>query len=148
MPTNRTKRTRDRVGAGGLSDAAFSYFWWEGTIHNEWAEAKTLEEIKSFWKENRRAILDWYIEKVRLRKWDAGRRPSFFWDEIKEARRKTGNEGYFKPMSKDGQDTTEYFEDIYETDYQFLKRLNLLEGWEKEIMPAKGNKGREDDERI
>ncbi len=28
MPTNRTKRTRDRTGAGGLTEGALSWFWW------------------------------------------------------------------------------------------------------------------------
>jgi hypothetical protein len=121
------RKSRAWIGeANGLTEGALSYFWWEGTIANEWSKNKTDAEIKAFWKTHRRGILDWYIEKNRLRKGEPGSRPSFFWDEIKEKRKKTGREGYFKPWTKDGPDLKEYFEPIYETDYEFLKRLNLM----------------------
>ncbi len=165
MPTNRTKRTRDRViGAAGLTEAALSYFWWEGTIpNNAWAKGKTEAEILSFWKIHRRAILDWYIEKNRLRKGEPGKRPEFFWEELKATRKKIGKLGYFKPWTSTGPDLKEYFEIIYEEDYDFLKRLNLLEGWEKtakripayyeknemgDYHPVKGKKGGTKYERI
>jgi len=132
MPTNRLKvmRTRTR-GNDGLSDAALSYFWWAGTISNKWAEDRTEDEIFAFWKQHRGEILDWYIEKNRLQKGEPGKRPSFFWNEIDEPRRKVGKLSYSKPCTKDGPDTTEYFEDVFESDYDFLKRLDLLQGWEK-----------------
>lgn len=67
MPTNRTKRTRDRSGKDGLTESTFSFFWWNGTILNAWGEGKTPEEIRSFWKKHRREILTRFIEKNRLR---------------------------------------------------------------------------------
>lgn len=57
--------------------------------------------------------------------------------EEKHPRRKTGKEGYFKPWTKDGPDLKEYFEPIYETDFQYLKRLGLLEPWEMEAKKGK-----------
>jgi len=134
MPTTRMRAIRTRVGPGYmLTDIALRYFWWEGTITNEWAKGKSESEIKAFWKKHRQAILDWFIERNRQRNGEPGRRPSFFWDEIKAKRRKTRkSEGYFKPWTKDGPDLKEYRDPVYETDYQFLKRLGLLEGWEKE----------------
>ena len=132
MPTNRLKVMRTRTGANdGLSEAALSYFWWSGTISNQWADDRTEAEILSFWKQHRREILDWYIEKNRLQNGEPGKRPPQFWDEIDEPRRKVGKLAYFKPWTKDGPDLTEYFEDVFESDYDFLKRLDLLQGWEK-----------------
>ena len=135
MPTNRTKRTRGRTGSGGLTEAALSYFWWNGTIpNNEFLQGKTEAEILKFWKKHRTAILEWYIEKNRQRKGDPGKRPEMFWQEITEERRKTGVEKWFGPVSADGK-SREQVDDVFESDAQYLKRLNLLQGWELDYKP-------------
>jgi hypothetical protein len=142
MPTNRTKRTRDRAGAAGLTESALSYFWWNGTIYSEWRNGKSETEVLKFWQKNRKEILEWFIEKNRQRKGDPGKRPEYFWDEITEPRRKTGTEKYWPSWGPDGPPKKEEIEIIYETDYQFLKRLNLLQGWELDYKPPeKAKKG-------
>ncbi|MFZ2631440.1 MAG: hypothetical protein WA081_04770 [Desulfosalsimonadaceae bacterium] len=128
MPTNRTRRTRSRgTGADMVTDEVVSYFWWSGTIPNKWARERTDAEIKAFWIKHRKEILTRYIEKNRMQNGVPGRRPHHFWNEITEPRRVVGKLAYFKP----GPDGTEYFEDIEEEDYDFLKRLGMLERWEK-----------------
>jgi hypothetical protein len=145
MPTNRTKRTRGRTGAAGLTEAALSYFWWGGTIpSNSWAEGKSEAEILKFWKKHRTAILEWYVEKNLHRKGDPGKRPEFFWSEIEgeNPRQKIGTERWIGPVRSDG-GSREITDDVYETDARFLDRLGLLEPWEKKQFEAeKGRKRR------
>jgi hypothetical protein len=135
MATNRTRRTRDRViGSGGLTESALSYFWWGGTISNDWAKGKTFDEIMVFWKEHREAIIKWYIEKNHSRNGEPRKRPSFLWYELelqKKGRRKTGTHKWVGPVRGDGGDRT-ITDDVFESDLRYLKRLGLpLEEWER-----------------
>lgn len=139
MPTNRTTRKRGRGGAG-LSESAKSYFWWNGLIYNEWVKEKSEAEVLKFWQKNRKEILEWFIERNRQNKGEPGKRPEMFWQEITEERRKTGTEKWIGPVRSDG-GSREITEDVYESDAQYLDRLGLLTGWEKEQFEAeKGQK--------
>jgi hypothetical protein len=136
MPRKPRRVIKTRI-IEGISEAALSFFWWDGTadLHG-WAVNKTEAEIVAFWQKHKRAILDFYIERNRQRNGDPGQRPHWFWDELRRKRRKTGKDKWIGPVRADGGDRT-IIEDRYETDYQFLKRLDLLEGWEKECEPKK-----------
>jgi hypothetical protein len=129
----------ERRTESGLTEGALSFFWWGGTLGVgqgfEWRKGKSESEVLEFWKKHRKGILTWYVEKCRLRKMAPGRRPNQFWDEITEPRRKTGVEKWWGPHTKDGPPKKQETEIIYETDYQFLKRLNLLQGWELDFKP-------------
>ena len=140
MPTNRTTRKRGRGGAG-LSESAKSFFWWNGLIYNEWVKGKSETEVLKFWQKNRLEILEWFIERNRQNKGEPGKRPEMFWQEITEERRKTGVEKWFGPVSADGK-SREQVDDVFESDYQFLKRLNLLQGWELDYKPPEKAKKR------
>lgn len=131
MATNRTRRTRGRVGADGLTEGAY-YFFSSGPFFEgeDWVKEKSEEEIESFWKAHRREIMDRFMADIRRKgkSWE-GDRPEFFWREIKEPRLKTGTREYYKPWP----DREKHIEDVYETDVEFLARLGLLEAWEKEL---------------
>lgn len=122
----------------GVSEEVLSFFWWGGTISNEWAKGKTFEEEWAFWQEHRGEILNWYIAKVRRLGWDPGRRPSFFWYELEpqHKRRRRGWHTWIGPMRADGGDRI-IKEPKFESNYQYLKRLGLLEGWEIESGPPR-----------
>jgi hypothetical protein len=61
MPTNRTRRTRDRAGAGGITEADYIYFTWGDFFEAEgYADGKTEEELKAFWLKHRAAIMARY----------------------------------------------------------------------------------------
>lgn len=136
MPTNRTRTKRRRGGLEGVTDAVISYFWWEGTLHAgpgyAWGLSHTSREILEFYNHHKDEILAAYIERNRERRGEPGKRPFLFWLEIDEPRRVIGKMPYFKPCGKDGPDMTQYFQDVFESDFDFLKRLGLLLGWEKE----------------
>lgn len=139
MTTNRTRRTRGRIGSDGLSHDAYIFFKWNGTLSNGFGDVKTEKEILEFWKEHRDVILSRYMEEMKLTGPDgAGRRPSFYFDELelKKPRRKTGKEKWIGPCRKDGGDQT-IIDDVFETDFQYLKRLGLLEPWEVAAEPVK-----------
>ena len=130
MTINLRRKMRTPINPDGLTNDAYIFFKWDGTISNGWAKDRTESETLAFWNQHRKAIMTRYLEEMRLKKDYSGKRPSFFWDEIKERRKKTGKEAYFKPWTKDGVDMKEYFEPIYESDYRFLKRLGKLADWE------------------
>jgi hypothetical protein len=138
MPTNRKRVSRTwGAGADGLSEAAYQFFsmgdFFEGA---EWATGKTEGELESFWKAHRQGIMGRFMEDLRRKGlgWE-GNRPSCYWREIKEKRRKTGTREYFRPYP----DREKHAAGVYETDYEFLSRLGLLEAWE--IAACKGIKG-------
>jgi hypothetical protein len=139
MPTNRTRRTRGRIGADGLSEHAYIFFKWSGTLSNGFADGKTKDEILAFWREHREAILSRYLVDMRQKGpgW-AGKRPLFYFFELemKKPRRKTGTKQWIGPVRSDGKDRT-IIDDVFETDFQYLKRLGLLEPWEVEAEPVK-----------
>lgn len=129
MPTTRTKKTRGRVTeAGGITHADYIYFTWGAFFDAEnYENGKTKEEIRAFWKKNRAAIMAAYLEKNKEKKLK-GDRPWPFWEwEAPEPRRKIGKRSYYTPYP----DQKEYYADVYEDDFDYLKRLGLLEPWEK-----------------
>ncbi|MCX5839411.1 MAG: hypothetical protein NTW71_12995 [Deltaproteobacteria bacterium] len=133
MPTNRTRKTRSRViGAGGLSEPAYEYFAFGDFFDGEeWMKERTPEEIDNFWKAHRTEILQRYSEENRRKGpgWE-GRRPDFFWKELTEPRL------HVDLTLRDDElyDTMKVRHDGLEADFAYLKRLNLLEPWEKEMM--------------
>lgn len=131
MPSNRTRKTRGRVGADGLTNDAYIYFKWSGTIGNSFNAGKTESEILAFWKTHRTAIMARYLEEKRLKGDRDGKRPFFYFAELelKKPRRKTGTEKWIGPVRSDGGDRT-IIDDVFESDFRYLKRLGLLEPWE------------------
>jgi hypothetical protein len=129
MPTNRRRLSRSWGGvAEGLSEAAYEFYTFGPFFDGEeWAAVKAEAELDAFWKAHREAIMSRFLKDLRLKGvgWE-GNRPDFFWREIKEKRRKTGTREYFKPWG----DREKHYADVFETDFEFLKRLNLLESWE------------------
>ena len=130
MPQRPKKAIERRTGTG-LTESALSWFWWGGTIPNAWGQGKTPEEIRAFWRKHRREILTLFIEKNRLRGGHPGHRPEQFWEELEaqEPRRKTGREKWIGPVRIGGGIRT-IVDDVFETDFEYLKRLDLLEKWE------------------
>ena len=128
-PAKSKKKVREGVG-----ESALSYFFWNGTLWgNTWAKDKTEEEIYQFYLKHKEQILNWYIEKNRSRNGEPGKRPAVFWKELELAghtRRKTGKTTWCGPVRYDGGDRT-ITEYNFESDFQFLKRLDLLADWEQ-----------------
>ena len=126
-------KARPRKSEEAVTDAVVSYFWWGGTIYNEWAARLTEEEILTYWKTHYDEILERYIERNRQRKGEPGARPRMFWDELEEQghkRRRTGTHVWCGPVRGDGGDR-EIREPRFESDLRFLKRLGLpLAPWE------------------
>lgn len=59
MPSNRTRRTRNRATwAGGITEADYIYFTWGDFFEAEgYTEGKTEAELKAFWHEHKEAIM-------------------------------------------------------------------------------------------
>ena len=135
MPTNRSRRTRTRIGPEGLSNQAYVYYKWSGTIGNGFSDGKTQEEILEFWREHRDEIMKLYLEDLKKKGagWES-MRPRFYFNELEEKRprRKTGKKKWIGPVRSDDGDRT-IIDDKFETDFQYLKRLGLLEPWELEL---------------
>jgi hypothetical protein len=138
MTTNRTRRTRGRIGFEGLTNEAYIFFKWNGTIANDFSDGKTESEILAFWNQHRDAIMTRYLDEMEQRKDFSGKRPSFYFYEMekKKPRRKTGTHKWIGPVRSDGGDRT-IIDDVFETDFQYLKRLGLLEPWELAAEPVK-----------
>jgi len=120
-----------RTAAGGITEADYIYFTWGDFFCAEsYEEGKTKSELKSFWKKNRAAILDRYFAEGR----HSGQRPWPFWEwEMPEPRLKVGTVEHWPPWGKDGPPKKPEIHDVYEEDFDYLKRLGLLEPWEMEV---------------
>ena len=72
-----------------------------------------------------------------------GRRPEYFWQEIREPRRQIGTEEFWGPWTAGGPPKEPEILPVYESDYQFLNRLGMLLPWEIEYhqKAKKGQKG-------
>lgn len=131
MPTSRTRRNRARaVGPGGISEADYIYFTSGDFFEAEgYEDGKSEEELKIFWLRHREAILKRNLEENRARGWKA-ERPWYFWKvDMVEPRLKTPP-GEFEANKVWDHQKGKY--DWVESDFEYLKRLNLLEDWELE----------------
>lgn len=130
MPTTRVKRTRGRVSSAGITEADFIYFSWGDFFEAEnYADGKTEEDLKAFWKAHRESIMTRYMEENRLKGRKAGR-PWAFWDyDMSEPQRKTPPGEFDSQKVWDHQKRDNSW---VENDFDYLKRLNLLEQWEIE----------------
>ncbi len=132
------RQTRARIGDAGIPEAAMTYFRWSGTIQTEWSRGRTEPEILAFWQANKEALMARYLADLKRKgpPW-AGRRPSFFFDELESMhpRRKVGVTRWIGPIRLDGGDR-ECSEPKYESDLQYLARLGLLEEWEWAALEA------------
>jgi len=128
MATNRSRRTRGRTGAEGLSEGAYDFYALGGFFGGEeWAHGRTRQELWCYWQDHKAAILARYSAENQAKGFSfAGNRPDYFWAELTEPRLKTGTKEYYKPWP----DRQKYVKDVYETDLEYLRRLNLLDGWE------------------
>jgi hypothetical protein len=134
------RNRRIPINPSHLSNQAYVFFKWSGSIANGFSDGKTREEILAFWKEHREEIMKLYLEDLKKRGsgWE-GKRPQFYFDELEEkkTRRKIGVEKSIGPVRSDGGDRT-VIDDRFESDFRYLKRLGLLEPWEVEL--EKGGK--------
>ena len=136
MPTTRTKRTRNRIiGAGGITEADYLYFCFGEYFEAEHYErGKTKAELRAFWKKHRKAIMERYLDEDKC----IGRRPWAFWKwDMPEPQRPT------PPGEFEAQKVWDRQRGIYdwvETDFAYLKRLNLLTAWEIEVEKKKEGK--------
>ena len=131
MTTTRSKRTRGRaIGAGGISEADYVYFTSGDFFEAENYEiGKSEEELRAFWNAHRKTIMERYSEENRRKGkgWEANR-PWYFWKvDAVEPRLKT------PPGDFEACKVWDHHRNIYswvETDFAYLKRLNLLQDWE------------------
>jgi hypothetical protein len=131
MPTNRQRRTRARTAwGGGVTEIDYLYYTYGDFFEAEgYTDGKSKAELLSFWQKHREAIMQRYMSELQARgPLSAGVRPSYYWAEIKKPRLKTGTRQHGRPWP----DRNLYVEDVYETDLQYLRRLNLLQDWELE----------------
>ena len=130
MPTKRSRLSRGRILSGGLSQADFIFFTWGPFFEAEnYAEGKTDEELKGFWLRHRDAIMERYLERNRKQGRKGCRCWSFWRWDIVEPRlpadmRLASNELYDLKKVRPG--------DGLEADFAYLRRLKLLEDWEKD----------------
>lgn len=123
---------RERRGTG-LTQEWLTYFWWNGSINNKFAQSRTPKDVAAMWHGHREEILAYYLKKSLEGKAEPGRRPDLFWDELREQghrRQKVGTVTY-QYVGGPVTDTT------CESDYEFLKRLGLLRGYEKDLVDVK-----------
>jgi hypothetical protein len=134
MATNRKRLPRGRLSSSGITETDYLYFAFGPFFDAEDYEVgKSEEELKAFWMKHRKAILERYSERNRLKGkgWE-GCRPRYFWAELTEPRLPVDmtlvdNELWnLKKVGFDG----------LEADYAYLKRLGLLEPWELEAENA------------
>jgi len=135
MPSNRKRRSRARSASGGVPENIFRAFCsglpplLAGML--DVFAGMTDEEVKAIWKKYRKAVLERDLEQNREMKLP-GERPWPVWQwEITEKRRKAGTTTYIGPVN--GTKSREITEDVYETNFELLKRLNMLEDWELEL---------------
>ena len=133
MPTNRTKIRRGRTGPSDVS----SWLRWETGIVRYLSDLCkppcpwTPESSTAFWSKYKDEILSVYLEQNR-QKGCPGLRPDIYFAELAEENpRQIIIKKRFGPMSPSGEIPVLYDEDS-ETDFDYLKRLGLLEPWEME----------------
>jgi len=128
------KRTT-RVRVAGADDVISWLRWHVGILRfihinirgdSPW----TPETSASFWKKNKKIILSTYLAQNR----EKGRpflRPEIYFAELEEKhpRLKMGTETWMGPLQADGSDRTR-IEDVFESDEQYLIRLEVAENWE------------------
>ena len=135
------RESRVRKPGPGITDSAFTYFWWEGLLTTSWAVGKSEEEIADFWVEHRVALLENFIERNRQKGGDPGKRPRMFWDELEESgieRRQTGTTRYWDVSIAGGGWETE---PEFETDMALLIRgKQNVADWEMEAWKPKKRK--------
>ena len=130
MPTTRHRLQRGRVSVEGITEDAYQYFvsgaWFGG---EDFERGKSQKELKEFWEKNKQVIMDRCLAENKVRAWVA-KRPTAFWDyDMPEPQRKVEKGEY---ESKRAWDHQRKLFDWVESDFDYLKRLNLLEDWELE----------------
>lgn len=139
MPTNRRKTTRTRQGGSAEIENAAQYYRFGYLLNTDtWGSGKTENELRAFWKTNRDAIMAAASAQCeRINK--PFQRPYPFWEwEKREPRKRTGTEKWHGPQC--GPKPRIFHKDaIYESDQEYLTRLDLLLDWEKELIKQRGN---------
>lgn len=127
MPTTRTKKTRGRVTeAGGITYADYIYFTSGPFFDAEnYEQGKTKADLVKFWKTHRETILARYFTEQR----NPGQRPWPMWEWELTKPRLITEANKFTSMRVWDRQRKVY--DFVETDFDYLKRLGLLEPWEK-----------------
>lgn len=131
MPTTRRRRTRDRLtGAEGLTAVIYTFLSSGDFFEAEgFADGKSEAELRRLWTKHRAAVMARYSAECRQKGpgW-AGERPWPFWKwEDREPRRPTPPREF---SSQKVWDRQRRMYDWVETDWEYLRRLGLLEPWE------------------
>lgn len=125
MP-RKPRKQRDR--AFGITEADYMYFTAGEFFEAEhYADGKTEEELKKFWRTHRAAIMDRYMARAKSKKWIADRPVAFWQYDMPEPQRE------IPPGEYDSLKTWDHQRHEYgwvESDYEYLNRLGLLEPWE------------------
>lgn len=128
--TIRPKKGFVKKGFEGVSDNAFQYYNCGDFFGGEdWAEGKSEEELRAFWDEHKKVIIARCLEENKKRGWVANR-PWVWWIwEMVEPQRPVPP-GQFEANKVWDHKKREF--GWVESDFEYLKRLNLLEPWELE----------------
>ena len=140
MPTTRRRTTRTRQGGSAEIESAAQYFRIGYLLNvNTWGTGKTETELRAFWKANRDAIMTAASAQCeRINK--PFQRPFPFWEwEKREPRKRTGTEKWHGPQCSP-EPRIFHKDPVYESDQEYLTRLDLLFDWEKEQIKKRGNK--------
>jgi hypothetical protein len=124
----RPKKEIQRRSSEGITEDAYQYYSSGPFFGGEdFEKGKTEEELKAFWNKHRQAIMDRCLEENRA-KGRVGNRPPAFWDyDMPEPQRETPPRE-FEAQQVWNHATSEY--GWFESDFDYLKRLNLLQDWE------------------
>lgn len=140
MPTNRRKTTRTRAGGSAEIESAAQYYRIGYLLNvNTWGTGKTETELRAYWKANRTAIMEASSAQCeRINK--PFQRPFPFWEwEPRKPRKRIAWEKWTGPQC--GPEPRILHKDpVYESDEEYLTRLDLLLDWEKELIKQRGNK--------
>ena len=132
MPTNRVRRVRvQAIGFGGITEIDYLYYSCGSFFQAEsYENGKSKVELRDFWIKNSSLIMTRYMEEAHAKN-HPGCRPWAWWKwSMPEAQRPVPA-GKFSAQRVWDHQRNEF--DWVETDLEYLKRLGLLEPWEKEV---------------
>lgn len=127
MPRKPTKK-KNRGDGAGFSEVDYLFYVYGPYFEAEnYADNKSEEELRAFWRKHERPMLARYMTECRSRN-HACQRPTSWWAaSMPEPQRK------IEPGEFDAQQNWDHQRHCYdwvESDAEYLKRLGLLEPWE------------------
>jgi hypothetical protein len=128
MATNRTRRKRKGTRTVGdfLDDGSEFARMLDGG--SNWTD----DEAAAFWEANKKEIMTLFMQRAEA-EGRPGKRPDDYMHELAETRPRliTRETEYYGPWHN-GPPKKPTMCPVYETDYEYLKRLGLLVAWELE----------------